>query len=102
MSRDNARNSIGEAVDQILLGTPNLQVIKDRLAAGFLEGISSGPLNLANLAQVGLSLADVFQNTQAKLLYDQAIDPLLRLDLHERRSSYSGIYGKMTETLVKV
>ncbi|MBS3156223.1 hypothetical protein J4413_03255 [Candidatus Woesearchaeota archaeon] len=104
MSRDNARNSIGEAVDQLLLGTPDLQRIKDRLAMGFLEGISSGNLDwgyILNPAS-GVNLADLFTNTDAKELYDRLVDPLLRRDLHERRSAYSGAYGKMIETLVKV
>ncbi len=104
MSRINARNSVGEAVDQILLATPNLQTIRDRLAVGFLEGISSGNLNWAHILNPasGISLNDLFQNTQAKLLYDQAIDPLLRKDLHDRRSAYSDVYTKFVETLVKV
>ena len=104
MSRNNARNSIGEAVDQILLGTPNLQLIKDRLAMSFLEGVSTPDLDWPYLLspQSGLTLADLYLRSEAKVLFDQLMDPLLRKDLHERRSAYSGVYGKTVDTLVKV
>jgi len=104
MSRNNARNSIGEAVDQILLGAPNSQLVQDRLAMGFLEGISTPDLDWAYILnpQSGIRLADLYLRSEAKVLFDQLVDPLLRKDLHDRRSSYSGVYGKIVDTLVKV
>lgn len=101
MARQEARDAVGVALDQMLQATPNVQTLRDQLATGFLQGIAQGPLDLANLGQVGLTLDDVYQRTEVRQLSD-AIEQLFNKELHERRLTYSGLYGKVVEALVKV
>ncbi|MBI4159479.1 hypothetical protein HY500_04470 [Candidatus Woesearchaeota archaeon] len=102
MARQEARNAVGTAIDQILQAAPDAQTVRDNLAAGFLQGISNTVLNLANLGQVGLTLDDVYRYHIPVRQLSDAVESLFTREIHERRMQYSRLYGEVVENLVKV